>query len=218
MIDNEKQLGAILQIMNEVGLLKDVILIGSWCLLFYKKVFENFIPLIRTTDVDFFVPNTKMIKGNSYLINSFHRENYDLSHDTLTNNTTFISPDGFEIEFLTKINRKGLSCVELGNTKIYAESISYVDFFTKNYIEVDYANLKLKIISPSAYVLQKLLINNRRGDKKEKDIESIKHVLSYINSSEKSKNELSALLSSLPKKWQRNILDTCKKNNVNLID
>lgn len=214
MIENEQQLKKILEIMNTEGILNDVILIGSWCLLFYKNIFENFEPLIRTTDLDFYVPDAKKIKEKNGLINTLRVENYDLISDTLTNKSTFISPDGFELEFITKLNRKKLDCVQLGKTRIYAESISYVDIFSANYIDVCYGDISFKIASPSSYVLQKLLINEMRKEKSEKDILSIKYVLEYIRSSKKSQDELVALFVSLPKKWQNKILNTCSKNDI----
>jgi hypothetical protein len=216
MIDNEEHLNKILKVLNSEGILKDLILVGSWCLLFYKEIFENFVPFVRTTDIDFYVPKTKQVKESNCVINSLKKENYDLSHDTLTDKTTFISPDGFEIEFLTKLTRKNTPCVQLGKTNIYAESISHVDIFTNNYIEVVYKGLTLKIVSPSAYVLQKLVINNKREGKSEKDIQSIEHVLNYIKVSKKSKIELNELFLSLPKKWQETITKTCEEKEINL--
>lgn len=45
------------------GILSDVILIGSWCMVFYKKYFSgyNYAPSIRTRDIDFFVPKPRVI-------------------------------------------------------------------------------------------------------------------------------------------------------------
>ena len=217
MLNNEKELKEILSVLNKEGILTNTILIGSWCLLFYKYVFEHFEPTVRTTDIDFFVPNPKAIKEKNGLINSLKEINYDLVRDTLTNKSTFISPDGFELEFLTKLNRSNLVCVKLGNTNVYAESISYLDIFVGNYIEVNFESINLKVASPSSYVLQKLLINEQRKAKSEKDMESIKNVLLYIGASRKFKNELKNLFDSLPRKWQKEILKTAKRNNIDLI-
>lgn len=217
MIENEKQLKAILTVLDEEGVLKNLILIGSWCLLFYKNIFENFDPLVRTTDIDFYVPDVKAVKEKNGLINSLKEINYDLVHDSLTSKSTFISPDGFELEFLTKLNRSQLSCVKLGNTGIYAESLSYIELFTGNYIEVDYHGIIVKLASPSSFVLQKLLINENRKNKKEKDINAVKHVLTFIKASRKYNQELASLYNSLPNKWKRKISITASNNNIDLL-
>lgn len=218
MIYNEKHLKEILLVLNEDNILKDTILIGSWSLLFYDKVFLDFEPEVRTTDLDFYVPNAKAIVSNGGLTDSLKELNYEMVMDTLTSKTTFASVDGFELEFLTKLNRSGLSCVKLGNTGIYAESLSYIEIFTGNYIEVDYEGMKVKVASPASYILQKLLINDKRPDvKKEKDIQSIKKVLFYVKASSKSFEELTTLYDSLPKTWKKKINKITKESEIDLL-
>lgn len=216
MIENEKQLKEILVILEKEGILGNIVLIGSWCLLFYKSIFINFEPTVRTTDIDFFVPNPRAIKEKNNIIASLKEINYDIVRDTLTSKSTFISPDGFELEFLTKINREQLACLKLGNTNIYAESLPYLTIFSGNYIEIDYDGIKVKVASPASYILQKLLINSSRKDKKEKDIESIKNVLSFVKESRKYNDELNSLYNSLPKNWQKKINQTTSQNNIQL--
>lgn len=214
----EKYLNELLEILNSNKILPNVILIWSWCLFFYKNIFNNFTPILRTIDIDFYVPDVKRIKGENGLINKLKIIKYDMIVDTLTNKTKFVSPDGFELEFLTRLNRNHLACVKLGNTGIYAESLSYLDIFNGNYIEIEYNNIIVKIASPSSYVLQKLLIINLRKAKKEKDIQSINYVLSFIKTSKKNSDELIELFSSLPKKWQNKIQQNCKENKIVLFD
>ena len=57
--DCENKLLEIVEAFDEAGFLKDVILIGSWCLSFYSSIFEGFMPNIRTTDIDFYVPDSR---------------------------------------------------------------------------------------------------------------------------------------------------------------
>ena len=49
-----------------VKVLKDVILIGSWCVPFYKEYFTGikYISAIKTRDVDFLIPNPHGISVN----------------------------------------------------------------------------------------------------------------------------------------------------------
>jgi hypothetical protein len=48
----------VLRRFQDVGILQEVILIGSWCLLFYREYFEGmkYTSAIRTRDIDFLVP------------------------------------------------------------------------------------------------------------------------------------------------------------------
>ena len=218
MISNENHLKEILSALDKDNILKDTILIGSWSLLFYDRIFLNFEPEVRTTDLDFYVPNAKAIVSNGGLTDTLKELNYEMIMDSLTSKTTFASVDGFELEFLTKLNREGLACVKLGNTGIYAESLSYVEIFTGNYIEIEYDGMNVKVASPASYILQKLLINDKRPlVKREKDIQSIKKVLFYVKASTKSFEELNTLYESLPKTWKRKINKITKEFEIDLL-
>lgn len=152
MIENEEKLIELLNTLDKEEILNDLILIGSWAMVIYRELFKNYRPTIMTVDVDFYVPNPKNIREKNNVINSFKKINYDITYDMSSNKSKFISPDGFTVEFLTKLNRDHLSTIELGKTKIYAESIPYVDIFNNNYLEVNYKGVKVKVIHPAIYV------------------------------------------------------------------
>lgn len=48
---------SVLKTLEEAGVLKELILIGSWCLLLYRHHFggSDLIPAVRTTDLDLLV-------------------------------------------------------------------------------------------------------------------------------------------------------------------
>lgn len=48
----------ILRKLSETGILEEIMLIGSWCLIVYQKYFDDLpgIPVFRTTDIDFMIP------------------------------------------------------------------------------------------------------------------------------------------------------------------
>lgn len=215
MKNNQDKMFDIIKVLNQTGLLDSLILIGSWAMFFYKEIFPNFIPSIRTIDLDFYVPHAKASIESSSTIKALEGIRYEMMNDTLTNRTTFISPDGFELEFLTNLNRNQLDCVKIGNTNIYAESLPYLDIFIANYIEITYKGIKIKIASPVSFVLQKLLINERRDiSKKQKDLEAIKSILPYIKANLKFKKELERIFSQLSKKQRNIILKTANENRI----
>lgn len=213
-IENENKLNEIIQAFSDAGFIDDVILIGSWCLSFYVEIFEGFEPTVRTTDIDFYVPDSKRANATD-LSERLRSINYDHFQDSMTSKSRFVSPEGFEIEFLAKLNRKGLSCVRLGTSGIFAESLSYVELFG-NYIEIKRNGIMVKVASPSAFVIQKILINDRRGNKAEKDSQAIDYVLPFINASHKSRLEFYELFDKLPRKWKKTIEDYCNRRDVAL--
>jgi len=54
----------VLKRFNAAGMLEEVILIGSWCIPFYKEYFTGvqYSPSVRTRDVDFLVAAPDKIK------------------------------------------------------------------------------------------------------------------------------------------------------------
>lgn len=198
-------------------MLNDIILIGSWCLVFYRLIFEDFHPLVRTTDIDFYVPNPKRIDPGD-VASSLKKLNYDHVRDSLTDKSTFISPTGFEIEFLTNLTKEGVSSVRLGFSQIYAESLSYVQVFADNCVDVDYFGLHLKVASPAVFVIQKILIQDRRGLKGEKDKAAIAYVASFLPASRKMSTDFYRVLSSLPLRWKRKVLTYFQANGLKMPD
>ena len=53
--------------LHQAGVLKDIMLIGSWCLPFYKEYFSGYkySSAIRTRDIDFLVPDPEKIRGQA---------------------------------------------------------------------------------------------------------------------------------------------------------
>lgn len=200
-----EQLQLIFDVLDARGILDNVILIGSWCLFFYQKIFENFEGSIKTTDIDFFISNHRSKSFNHLIINDFKKINYDLMKDFLTNRTTLISQNGFEIEFVARVNRNKDACIKIGESGIYAEALNYVEIFANNFLIVNLFNHSIRIASPEAFILGKILVLNRRKNKIEKDIEAINNLLSFIYSSVQLSKKLNDLFSSLPKKWRKTI-------------
>ncbi|MFH1356835.1 MAG: GSU2403 family nucleotidyltransferase fold protein, partial [bacterium] len=60
-----KKAKEVLNLLQEYGLLDDIILIGSWCGHFYQIYFgkKNYSPNIQTLDIDFLVPPRVKFKG-----------------------------------------------------------------------------------------------------------------------------------------------------------
>ncbi len=57
----------VLKKLDKAGVLQDIILIGSWCIPFYKDYFGSvkYPTAIKTRDVDFLVPTPSKTKTNS---------------------------------------------------------------------------------------------------------------------------------------------------------
>jgi predicted nucleotidyltransferase len=210
MKDNREILKEILNVLKEEELLDNIILVGSWAVYFYHEIFANFDLSIRTTDIDFYVPIPSNFKDKFGIIQSFRAINYDVRMDTLTNKVVFFSPDEFELEFITGLTRQQLSTVRLGNTPIYAESLPYFNLYNDKPLNHSFEGMTIRLASPGAYVLQKLLILHLRNKKTSKDVESLTYVLTYIIHQPKLLEDLKSMAKVLSKKAKRTITKNAK--------
>jgi len=61
-IDYEDKLQSVIKAFGDNGILDNIIIIGSWATYFYVKIFDGYIPSIRTLDLDCYIPKTKNIR------------------------------------------------------------------------------------------------------------------------------------------------------------
>ena len=71
-----------------------------------------------------------------------------------------------------------------------------------------------KSSEPFCICYSKILINDKRGNKKEKDVIAIKNFLEFITITNKYKEEFKELYNKLPKKWKNKVLSFAKNENI----
>jgi hypothetical protein len=212
----EQQLHEIIKVFSENDILDNIILIGSWATYFYTEIFEGFIPSIRTLDVDFYVPSTKNIRVKNSVKEALKPINYSQIFDTGTEKTKFISPSGFEIEFLAKLKRDQNQIVRIDTLGVNAEQLGNLEIFDQGYISVDFEGFNVKVASPSAFIIQKILISRKRSKEKYiKDLESIKLVYKELEKNNNHMLEFKVAIHNLGKNSSKKYNDYVKNNNLN---
>jgi hypothetical protein len=217
MKENRAIISEILEVLKKEGLLERTILVGSWAVYFYHELFEDFDIGIRTTDIDFYVPFPKEFKEKYNIIHSLRAINYDVRMDTLTNKVVFFSPDEFALEFITGLSREEVNTIKLGNTTIYAESLPYLNLFNHQPLTYTFEGITIKLASPSAYVVQKLLILHLRKQKTTKDVEQLDYIVNYLHRHTLLRDELRTVIQGLSKKAKKIIQSNAKAFQLNLI-
>lgn len=213
----EEELQGIIKAFGENGILENIIIIGSWATYFYVKIFDGFIPSIRTLDVDCYVPMNKNITVKKSVKEALKPLNYEQIFDTSTEKNKFISPDGFEIEFLTKLRRNQSTVVKIDSMGVNAETLGNLDIFDNGFIEVDFEGFSVKVASPSVYVMQKILISKKRSNEKfRKDLESLLLVYEEIKKNELHLSQYMTLVNSLGKGTRKKYNDYIVNNKLTL--
>jgi len=169
MLNQFELVDQILTKLNKYRILEDIIIVGSWCIYFYKHHFKDEeLPGIRTTDIDI---NVNLLRKSKISVNipeilkpldfeiDFHGEGaMSLIHSFLT--IDFFVPDtGSGIEGF--VNLPGLG--------VNASPLRYMEMLEKETITIDYKGMMIRVPDPARFSVHKLIISQRRGDMKKTD-------------------------------------------------
>lgn len=199
----------ILRRFSAAGILNDIVLIGSWCLYFYKEYFTGvyFPPSIRTRDVDFLVPLPPKLKKKTDIP--------ELLKD-LGFIPEFMGPQGYLrlghpeliVEFLVPERGRGSDKpYPLPQISLNAQPLRYLDFLAKNVIEINIDGLRVKLPHPVAFALHKLIILGRRikQEKADKDRDQAFSLLHFVLKYDKPE-KIKSIFNTMPQSWRRSII------------
>ena len=202
-------LSAVLKQLQAKGVLDGLVIAGSWCQYYYRVVFDNApeIPLLRTLDIDFLVPNPSKFKTNVDVSQLLNQLGFDSDFDYHTGLVKYVHPD-LEIQFLTPaLGRAKDTPCEIKQLNINAESLTYMKMLQDHKFSMTHDGITLWLPQPEAYALHKILISPKRKDpaKREKDLMAAKSIGELCLAYETRRQRLMAIYADLPKKWQRTI-------------
>lgn len=195
----------VLRRLDKVGILKDIILVGSWCTLFYKKFFsgKKYMTSLTTRDLDLFIPQPRTIKAKAdvaellkdlgFIIGFTGSQGYiRLEHPQLI------------VEFLVPERGKGsdkpYSLPQLG---LNAQALRFLEFLSQNTIRSKAGSIMITLPHPANFALHKLLVMRRRpkAERQAKDKEAAIRILNALIDSDQS-DTIKSAYQTMPKKWQ----------------
>ena len=199
----------ILRRLSRVRVLNNIVLIGSWCIPFYKEYFAKakYVPSIKTRDIDFLIPVPsrikkkvdipKLVKDLGFVIGFKGPQGYiRLEHPKLF------------IEFLVPEKGEGTDKpYPLPKLGVNAVALRFLNFLSDNTINVKVEDFYLTLPHPANFSLHKLIVFQRRirKDKAIKDRNiAIRILKALINRGEG--NIINEVFDSVPQKWQKKIV------------
>ncbi|MCJ7582736.1 MAG: nucleotidyltransferase domain-containing protein [Candidatus Aminicenantes bacterium] len=202
----------VLKRFRDSGILENIIVVGSWCIYFYKDYFQEmeYKSLLRTRDIDFLVPIPpvfkkkvdvhELLKDLGFLLD-FHIKGYiRLVHPELI------------IEFLVPERGKGFDKpFPLPHLGVNAQSLRFLDFLEKNSMKIESDHFLLNVPHPAAFALHKLMISERRlkEGKRIKERRDAVHILNCLI--EKGEKEIKKrFFESIPKRWKTKVVNTLR--------
>ena len=199
----------ILQVFKKHGLFDEgVELIGSWSFLFYQKHLGAPQFPLRTQDIDFLIPNP--FKG---------KEHYGFIEELMVlgfqkgfrrDGSVYLYSAELLIEFITPEKGKGVEeAIPIKKLGLKAIPLRFVSLLLDNPRSIKENGMEVLVPNPLNFCLHKLIIASRRR-KPEKAIKDLQQAL--YTSAIVDKRELVKLFESLPKPWQKSIVNVLNKS------
>ncbi len=214
MQENFGLLKNVLEKLHKTGCLEHIILIGSWASHLYEVYYnsEEYRPLIRTSDVDFLIPNPRKVKavninvgeilGDLNFVKSFNRSNGMVKYER----------EGLTIEFLVpEMGKGGHEPLNIKELNVMAQPLRFLNMLTEDLLVVQYEGMDIKVPDPIAYAFHKLIISGRRlkTEKQAKDYRTAIELLRFLEL-KGMKRDITAYFNSLRPGWKKEILSALK--------
>lgn len=192
----------VLRRLDKAGILKDIVLVGSWCTVFYKDFFagREYMTSLTTRDMDLLIPQpgavktkvdvAELLKDMGFIVGFTGSQGYiRLEHPQLV------------VEFLVpergRSSSKPYSLPQLG---LNAQALRFLEFLSQETIKSRIGSVKIKLPHPANFALHKLLVMSRRpkAEKKVKDKDAAMRILNTLIDSGNS-NTIRKAFQSMPK-------------------
>ena len=212
-----------LRALQKAGVLNEIILVGSWCHYFYRIYFDNSpeIPVVRTLDIDFLIPNPPIIKKETDIPKILKTLDFRPVHNYPSGYTKYVHPE-LELEFLTPELGRGKSDkpYEISKLHINAQGLRYLNLLQSHTIKAKSEDVKVILPEPAAYVLHKFIVFERRKkeEKMIRDLKAAKEIGEFLLKKASQRKKLKLVFRSLPKKWQKKIVKNTKDKSPLLFD
>lgn len=171
------------KLLHDNDCLEHVILIGSWAEYVYQEtgMLDGFESNIKTMDMDFLIKNLRKPLPEKNLAVLARSEGYLIENDILTGVTKIYDKAGLEIEFLIGKKGAGVEQSLKTNLGVTAQALRHTEVIARNTLDVDYYTMKITVPTPEAYAVHKIIINQERGNKMEKDQMAIGNIWQSLN-------------------------------------
>lgn len=205
----------VLRYFYNAGILDDIILVGSWCMYFYKDYFSaiRYVPSIRTKDIDFLVPLPIKSKKKIDIVKLLKDEGFVVTF----NNSGYMRLEHPEImiEFLVPERGKGTDKpYPLPHLGVNAQALRFLDFLVHNTITIESDNLCIRLPHPAAFGLHKLIVSKRRKAE-EKSLKERREALDVLNVLVKQgeSKKIKGMFDNMPVSWRKKVLSVLEESD-----
>jgi len=201
----------VLKRFNKAGILDGFILIGSWCLYFYKAYFKKTpyidVSTLRTRDIDFLIPIQPKIRISVDVPELLKDLGFVTDFKGSRGYIKLDHPD-LILEFLVPEKGRGDDRpYRLPQLGMNATSLRFLSFLMDNVIRIKVEDFYINVPHPANFALHKLIIFQRRT--KEYKVLKDKNTAIGVLRALLDKGEghiIKKTLGSVPQKWKKKII------------
>ena len=197
-MNNQQQAFAkVLDLLEDAGCLRHVVLVGSWAEFVYREagVLPGFEPNIKTLDVDFLIKNLRRPTPAASLAALAREKGFFVESDRLNGTTKLMDASSLEVEFLIGKRGAGVEPALKTNVGVTAQALRHMEVLSGNAITVLCLGHAVNVPKPAAYAVHKMVINEERGAKSEKDAAAIANLFPLLN-----RQDVRTVMNSLSKR------------------
>jgi hypothetical protein len=209
--------------LDAAGVLGELVLVGSWCLLVYENHFrkEDYRAAVRTRDLDFAVPEPRRARPTVDLGALFSELGFVQELHGPEGYTRFVHPDLF-VEFLgPERGRGGDAALPVQGLGVRAQPLRFMDYLNADRMWGTYAGIRVHVPHPVHFALHKLLIAPRRRGpervaKAARDREQALMLLQVLYKTGQQE-PVRESLAGMPPKWQRAVRESLALVDPNFV-
>ncbi len=199
---------SVLNRLDEAGVLSGMVIVGSWCVLFYERYFNTpeYRATIRTRDLDIAIPIPPCFGNKVDLAGKLGELGFVVDFKGRDGYIRFLHPD-LIVEFLVPDRGRGSNKpFDVPKLGINAQPLRFLDLLLGDTIVVPFRSVNLRLPHPANFALHKMLISGRRhSDKSERDREQATAVMRALQSTGQGAR-LRGVFAALPPKWKAQII------------
>ncbi|MFC1584660.1 GSU2403 family nucleotidyltransferase fold protein [Fibrobacterota bacterium] len=219
---NEELFFSVLKKLKENGVLEDMVLIGSWCLFFYKQLFQDdpLLPAVKTMDMDLLVPRPRKRRVPVDVSALLESLGFKVKFDYTSGYYKYIRSD-FTVEFLMPLRGSGEIPVEkVKPLNISVQGLRHLEYHEDELINLEHKGCNIKLPRPEVFTLKKFLIHEKRLNplKKEKDLATAQQMGRLLLSRDETLENLRTAFQKFSKKQQKNLLRITKETAIRVYE
>jgi len=198
----------VLRRLDREGVLKHVVLIGSWCLLAYEDFFTDvrYRPGIRTRDIDLLIPIPPRFDHEVDLEAVLHDLDFVISRKGRDGYMQFVHED-LMLEFIVPERGRGSDKpYPIPALGVNAQPLRFMDFVADSAIRLRFGDVPVTVPHPANFALSKLIVSTRRTKavKRENDRRQAVEVLRALLDGGHERT-LRKVFDGMPKTWQKTV-------------